>query len=83
MNVEDDASLNQAAHGRLHVDRVAPQPIHGIDVHAVTLAYRVEQPGEARAIGRHDAAAHAFVEEFAIEAAAEGVALCLNGLIAG
>ena len=75
VDIDGHSRIEEPPYGALDVQRVATEPVDGVDVHAVALADLLEQFGEARSVGSEHTPADALVAELLLEVSTEGVTL--------
>lgn len=67
----DDVLVEQLAHGGLYVERIAAQPVNGVDADDIAAADVPEQFAEGRSICRKNCARDTLVNKLAVEIPAE------------
>jgi hypothetical protein len=83
MDIDRHSRVDQPPHRRLHVERVATQPIYRVNMNRVPSPNLLEQLAEARSLGGHCPATDALVRKLAVERSAHRVALGFDALISG
>jgi hypothetical protein len=81
VHLNSDAALNKLPDGRLDIERISAEAVDRVDTHGVTFTYVPKEFGEARTLRRNRESAHAGVEKFFLEVAAESCSLALYALI--
>ena len=82
MNVHRHPLLQQAPYGALDIKGVTAQSVHSVHGDGIAFANIAEESGEAGSVGSQHGAAHPLVAELTVEAAAEGLALRFDALVA-
>jgi hypothetical protein len=83
MNIDGHSGVDQSPDGSLHVERIAPEPIHRVDMNRVPCPHLIEEFAKSGTLSGHCSAADAFVGILAVKGSAHRVALGFDALISG